>query len=249
MTTRPQPERWRPTWARLAIVHEPDVERYKLYAVEESNMNEKVEQRTAAERQPQNGFATLDEAQTALAEADAAAELARLRSRGGTLAPAPNEAEVESVRACGDPGLRASKANPGGLPKDLETAFHALSDAITGRRRPGAALRITIGPDGTSEFLLAGGHRPDDAIETLPTATCRAFMDQALGNVGMTAEELLRRLEKEALPSKRATKTPARTLWNEPALVVCGAPEVIVNALRELQTDEPGKAEREEGSP
>ena len=248
MTTRLYPEGWRPTWARLAIFREPSSGRYKLYAVEESNLNDSVEHRTAAERQPPDGFETLAEAQVALAEADPAAELAKLRSHGGSPRRAPDETEVKSVRACGDPRLRGSKADPGGLPADLAAAFRALSAAVTTRRGPGAALRITISAEGTEEFLLEAGQGPDGGVETLPKATCRTFMDRALENLEMTTNELLERIVPEALWAKGGRSTPARTLWNEPPLVVCGAPRAVVKALRELRATRTRDVPERDGS-
>ena len=59
MTNARYPDGWRPTWARLAIFHETESRRYKLYAVSESTLEHGGEQRAAASRQPDDGFETL----------------------------------------------------------------------------------------------------------------------------------------------------------------------------------------------
>ena len=79
MKNEPYPEGWRPTWARLAIFLKPARGCYKLYAVGESSLEHGGERRIAAEGQPHHGFKTLADARRALAEADAAAALAKLR--------------------------------------------------------------------------------------------------------------------------------------------------------------------------
>ena len=244
----PYPTGWRPTWARLAIFLDPEQQMYKLYAVSESSLEHGGERRIAAEDQPSQGFKTLRDARRGLAEADPTAEVARLRRhRGGEPTP-PGETEVESIRATGDPRRRASKADPGGLPADLDAAFRTLSAAVTARQRPGAALRITISPDGTEEFLVEAGQGPEGGVETLAKGTCREFMDQALDNLGMTTDEVLQRIVQVALQAKTGRSTPARTLWNEPPLVVCGAPKTVVNELRELRTTRPREVPRKDGA-
>lgn len=239
MTTRPYPEGWRPTWARLAIFHEPSRGRYKLYAVEESNLEDSLEHRTAAERQPPAGFATLAKAQAALAEADPAAELAKLRRHGGTTRKYPDDAEVESVRACGDPHLRECKADPGGLLADLRSAFRAISEAVS-RWRRGGALRVYVRPTGTDALLTTRNAEPAARLAVEPRQLTWNLIGTALGPLGITEADLLDQIDRAALPGQR---NPARTLWNEPALVVCGMRDETIDLF--TNTDSGPKLHRD----
>ena len=247
MTTQPDQADWRPTWARLAIFREASSGRYKLYAVEESKLGG-AEERTAARRQPPDGFKTLAEARAALAEADPAAELRRRRGHDGTPDEAPDGTELESVRACGDPRLRESKADPGGVPADLADAFRRLSAAVMARPGPGSALRITIGTEKAEVFLLETGDGPgEEEVGPAPRAACRRFTDEILEKLGMTTDELLERIVTETPPDGGGRGTPTRTLWNEPPLVVCGAAPTVIDALREPQTDRTREAPERNG--
>lgn len=228
MTNTPYPEGWRPTWARLAIFQEAESRRYRLYAVSESTLEDGGEERIPADRQPREGFRTLAEARFALAEADPAAELARLRCRRGKTRTPRDETEAESVRACGAPRRRESKADPGGVPSDMKTALRATSKAVTKLQR-GTALRIAPGRDGIHTFLMIADHAWNGGLTVEPAEHTSKFINDALERLGMTESDLLGLVESATETNHGGT--PPRTLWNEPPVVVSGMNEGLIEQL------------------
>ena len=243
MTNARYPDGWRPTWARLAIFHETESRRYKLYAVSESTLEHGGEQRAAASRQPDDGFETLAEARRSLAEADPAAELARLHGNELNKRSPPDGTEVESIRASGDPTLRTSKADPGGIPSDLAATFRAISAAVLDQAR-GTALRIAITARRAEAFLMLADHEPHGGLVIAPLAITTTFIDNAVRLLGTTESEVLRRIEEATVPSRSGP--PARTLWNEPPLVVSGINDGLLKLLRNRRpaSDSPRGRER-----
>ena len=243
MTNAPYPQGWRPTWARLAIFHEAESRRYKLYAVSESTLEHGGEQRATANSQPHEGFETLAEARWSLAEADPAAELARLHSNQLNNRTPPDGTEMESIRASGDPTRRASKADPGGVPSDLAAAFRAISAAVRDQLR-GTALRIAIAARRTEAFLMLADHEPQGGLVIAPLAITATFIDNAVHPLGMTESDVLQRIEEATGPSRRGP--PARTLWNEPPLVVSGMNDGLLELLqsRHRASDSPRRRAR-----
>ena len=245
MTNAPYPQGWRPTWARLAIFHEAESRRYKLYAVSESTLEHGGEQRATANSQPHEGFETL-------AEARWSPRRGGPRRRAGTPTQQPAEQPDTTGRNRNGvhPGLRrpprAEHRRPtrAGVPSDLAAAFQAISAAVRDQPR-GTALRIAIAARRTEAFLMLADHEPQGGLVIAPLAITATFIDNAVHPLGMTESDVLQRIEEATGPSRSGP--PARTLWNEPPLVVSGMNDGLLELLqsRHRASDSPrGRARR-----
>lgn len=223
---RALPRGWRMTWARLSIIPDPASGRHVLWMIDDAAHGDA---RTRVAAQPPGGFAALSNAVHALAEADPAAELARLRAVGGETAEVPH-IEIRSVRARGTPRRGGRKADPGQLPRQIQKVFEKLAGAVRRHRPENTALRILIGPKSAEYFLMGPPGEWPDATPIENDDVCADLVDASLKPLALDRRGLADMLWRETAPSR--SRTPARTLWNEPSLVVTGATEAVAQEFR-----------------
>ena len=225
------PVGWRMNWARLSIIRDPGNGRFRLWAIDDDGEH-RGERRPAAE-QPTLGFADAADAAYALAEADPAAEITRLRQMGGTIVTDPPQ-EIRSIGAAGDPRLRRSKADPGKLGPNLERVFTTLSAAVRRERPPFSGLRILIG---RRALVYALALPPDPSWTMAPIETqaqTTELINSAVAPIGLNDRTVADTIWHET-GSEAYGHRPAPTLWSEPSLVACGTPETTIQRLAKRQ--------------
>ncbi len=225
------PAGWRMSWARLSIIRNPETGRFRLWAIDDDG-DHHGKRRLAAE-QPATGFATAADAAHALAEADPAAEIARLRRMGGAIISDPPR-EIRSIGAAGDPRLPGAKANPGKLGRRLERVLEALSAAVRRERPALSGLRILIG---RRDLVYALALPADPAWTRAPIeiqARTTDLINRTVAPMGLNERKLAEAIWRET-GKEDGSRGPAPTLWSEPSLVACGAPETTIEQLAERQ--------------
>ena len=174
--------------------------------------------------QPTTGYTTPDDAERAMADADGPAEADRVTA-GSPLTPA-DAVNIGWISATGRPMLQQEKARPLGLPDRLADAYRRIADGVR-RFEPSGAMRIIIDEDGATVHLLRRRGYPETfpAVEPAETAVHIAETEAGLRMTALIAETI-----NEANRRPQGPRMP--TLWNDPRLIVCGAPPAITNLMR-----------------